>query len=211
MKAESYKIGLSLFRFPFSVFRFLRLMAVASLLPIFLVSCQQKMADQPRYKPLGKSEFFGDDRSSRPVVEGAVARGRLETDGHFYTGKLGGKEAETFPFPVTREVLSRGRERFDIFCAPCHDRIGNGQGMIVRRGYRAPPSYHIDRLRQAPAGHFFDVITHGFGAMPDYAQQIAPEDRWAIAAYIRALQLSQHATLADLPDEERKKLAETRR
>jgi cytochrome c553 len=181
------------------------------LVPVLLMACQQKMAEQPRYKPLAKSEFFGDDRSSRPAVEGAVARGRLETDGYFYTGKRGGKEVETFPFPVTREVLARGRERFDIFCAPCHDRIGNGQGMIVRRGYRAPPSYHIDRLRQAPAGHFFDVMTHGFGAMPDYAQQIAPEDRWAIAAYIRALQLSQHATLADLPVEERKKLAETQR
>jgi mono/diheme cytochrome c family protein len=175
------------------------------------MACQQKMADQPRYDPLGKSDFFADGRASRPMVEGAVPRGGLAADESFYTGKSGGRETDTFPIPLTRAVLARGRERFDIFCSPCHDRLGNGQGMIVRRGYRAPPSYHSDRLRQAPVGHFFDVMSHGFGAMPDYAQQIAPEDRWAIAAYIRALQLSQRTTLAELPATERQKLAETQR
>ena len=169
------------------------------------------MADQPRYDPLQKSDFFGDQRSARPIIEGTVPRGRLDADEHFYTGKVGGKPADAFPFTVTREVLARGRERFDIFCAPCHDRIGNGQGMIVRRGYRAPPSFHIDRLRQAPAGHFFDVMTHGFGAMSDYAGQLAPEDRWAVTAYIRALQLSQRATLAEVPQPERGKLMESKR
>jgi mono/diheme cytochrome c family protein len=176
-----------------------------------LASCQQQMADQPRYDPLQKSDFFGDDRSARPMVEGAVARGRLDADEHFYTGKIGGKPANEIPLALTREILAHGRERYDIFCAPCHDRLGNGRGMIVRRGYRAPPSYHIDRLRQAPAGHFFDVMTHGLGAMPSYAEQVAPGDRWAIAAYIRALQLSRRATLAEVPEEERRKLAESQR
>ena len=172
----------------------------------FLAGCQQKMADQPRYEPLSRSTFFGDDRAARPLVEGTVARGQLRTDEHLYTGKEAGKLVDTFPFPVTLAVLTRGQQRFNIFCSPCHDRVGTGQGMIVRRGYRAPPSFHIDRLRQAPAGHFFDVMSKGFGVMPDYAQQIQPEDRWAIVAYIRALQLSQHATLADMPEDQRQQL-----
>jgi mono/diheme cytochrome c family protein len=171
-----------------------------------LVGCRQKMADQPRYEPLVRSTFFRDERSARPLVEGTVARGQLRTDEHLYEGKQGGKLADRFPFAVTVAVLSRGRERYDIFCAPCHDRVGTGQGMIVRRGYRAPASMHIERLRQAPAGYFFDVITNGFGVMPDYSQPIRPEDRWAIAAYIRALQLSQHATLADVPADQRQQL-----
>lgn len=196
-----------------SVFRFF-LTTAYRLSPIALflfAACQQQMADQPRYDPLQKSDFFGDDRSARPNVEGTVARGRLDDDEHFYAGKIGGRPAAEFPFALTREILARGRERFDIFCSPCHDRLGNGQGMIVRRGYRAPPSYHIDRLRQAPVGHFFEVMTHGLGAMPDYAEQIAPADRWAIAAYIRALQLSRRATLAEVPAEERRKLEASRR
>jgi mono/diheme cytochrome c family protein len=166
------------------------------------------MADQPRYKPLAKSAFFGDERSARPAVEGAVARGALEIDDLFYTGKVNGKAADIFPAPVTQAMLRRGRERFNIYCAPCHDRAGNGQGLVVRRGYRAPPSFHSDRLRQAPPGHFFDVITHGFGAMPDYGEQVDPADRWAIVAYIRALQLSQRAQLADVPENERRRLLE---
>ncbi len=166
------------------------------------------MADQPRYKPLARSTFFGDERSARPLVPGTVARGQLRADGEYFTGKSGGKPVDTFPFPITRESLERGQERFDIFCAPCHDRVGTGQGMVVRRGFRAPPSYHTDRLRQAPVGHFFDVITNGFGAMPDYAAEVPPRDRWAIAAYIRALQLSQDATLADVPPAERQRLME---
>jgi mono/diheme cytochrome c family protein len=169
---------------------------------VVLISCQQEMADQPRYEPLENSAFFGDERSARPLIEGTVARGQLRADEHFYTGKYEGKLVENFPYPVTYEALVHGQERFNIYCSPCHDRVGTGQGMVVRRGFRAPPSFHIDRLRQAPVGHFFDVITHGFGAMPDYAEQISTEDRWAIAAYIRALQLSQHAGLAELPESE---------
>jgi hypothetical protein len=171
-----------------------------------ILGCRQQMADQPRYESLSRSTFFGDERSARPLVEGTVARGQRRSDEHFYTGKSRDQLVDTFPFPVTRAVLARGQERFNIFCSPCHDRIGNGQGMIVRRGFRAPPSYHIDRLRQAPVGHFFQVITNGLGAMPDYAQQVSPADRWAIVAYIRALQLSQHATLADVPKEQRQPL-----
>jgi hypothetical protein len=171
-----------------------------------LAGCEQKMADQPRYEPLAHSTFFGDNRAARPLVEGTVARGHLRSDELLYTGKERGKLVDTFPFPITRAVLARGQERFNIFCSPCHDRVGMGQGMVVRRGYRAPPSFHMDRLRQAPAGHFFDVMTSGFGVMPDYAQQISAEDRWAIVAYIRALQLSQHATVADVPEDQRQQL-----
>ena len=167
---------------------------------VALMACQQRMADQPRYKPLAKSEFFGDDRSARPLVEGTVARGELKTDEHFYTGKVNGKLVDTFPFSITEKVLRRGEERFNIYCSPCHDRIGTGQGMIVKRGYQPPPSYHSERLRTAPVGYFFDVITRGFGRMPDYAQQVPPNDRWAIIAYIRALQLSQNAKLGDVPE-----------
>jgi mono/diheme cytochrome c family protein len=175
---------------------------------LLLAGCQQQMADQPRYEPLQRSTFFGDERSARPLPPGTVARGHLNADQAFYTGMSGGTPVATFPLRVTPEVLARGRERFDIFCAPCHGRTGNGDGMVVRRGFRPPPSYHVDRLRQAPVGHFFDVMTKGFGAMPDYAAQVPPRDRWAIAAYIRALQLSQHATLADVPPAERKQLTE---
>lgn len=164
------------------------------------------MADQPRYKPLAKSTFFGDDRSARPLIPGTVARGELRSDERFYTGKSGGELVTTLPVPLTKELLDRGQERFNIFCAPCHDRTGGGGGMVVLRGYRRPPSYHIDRLRQAPLGHFVDVMTNGFGSMLDYATQVSPADRWAIAAYIRALQLSQNATLADVPPEARERL-----
>ena len=176
------------------------------LVSVVIAGCQQKMADQPRYEPLAKSDFFSDERSARPLVEGTVARGDLRSDSVLYTGKINGKLTETLPFPVTKNVLLRGQERFDIFCSPCHDRIGTGQGMVVKRGLRAPPSFHIDRMRTAPAGHFFDVITHGFGIMADYATQISPKDRWAIIAYIRALQLSQNAKLADVPETERRAL-----
>lgn len=171
-----------------------------------MAGCRQDMHDQPRYKPLAESSFFEDSRSARPLVPGTIARGNLRADEHLYTGKSGGALVKTFPFPVTREVLERGRQRYDIYCAPCHDRVGNGQGMVVRRGFRPPPSFHIDRLRDAPVGHFFDVITNGFGAMADYAAQVSPRDRWAITAYIRALQLSQRATLADVPGEKRQQL-----
>ena len=172
---------------------------------LLLAACQQQMADQPRYQPLQKSTFFRDERSARPLPPGTVARGELR-EGALYTGKANGALVEALPLPLTLALLERGQERFDIFCSPCHGRVGTGDGMIVQRGYRRPPSYHIDRLRQAPIGHFFDVVTNGFGAMPSYAAQVPPEDRWAIAAYIRALQLSQEAPLADLPPAERQRL-----
>ncbi|MFB3817138.1 MAG: cytochrome c [Candidatus Methylomirabilales bacterium] len=139
-------------------------------------------------------------------MPGTIPRGHLRADEPFYTGKSGGELVTTLPVPLTRKLLERGQERFEIFCAPCHDRTGGGRGMIVQRGYRQPPSYHIDRLRQAPIGHLFEVTTKGFGVMPDYAEQVPPADRWAIAAYIRALQLSQHARLADVPPERRQQL-----
>lgn len=171
---------------------------------LWLTACQQQMADQPRYEPLAKSDFFEDGRAARPLVEGTVARGQLNADEHFHTGKINRKPAEIFPFPIDRQVLLRGQERYNIFCSPCHDQVGNGQGMVVRRGYRAPASFHLDRLRAAPVGYFFDIISHGFGAMPEYAEQISARDRWAIVGYVRALQLSQHAKLADVPEKERR-------
>jgi mono/diheme cytochrome c family protein len=169
-------------------------------------SCRQDMHDQPKFIPLRESTFFGDARSARALVPGTVARGQLHDDALFETGKVANADATVFPFPVDAQVLARGRERFDIFCAPCHGRTGIGDGMVVRRGYRRPPSYHDDRLRNVPVGHFIDVMAYGFGAMPDYADQIGARDRWAIAAYIRALQLSEHAALADVPEGERGKL-----
>ena len=164
------------------------------------------MHDQPKYIPFRESNFFGDERSERPILPGTVARGHLREDALLYTGKVNGADATVFPFSVDARVMARGRERFDIFCSPCHGRTGEGDGMVVRRGYRHPPTYHQDRLRSAPVGHFFDVITNGFGAMPDYAAQVPAEDRWAIIAYIRALQLSEHATLADVPQAARERL-----
>ncbi len=171
-------------------------------------ACRQDMHNQPKYTALRPSEFFADGRSARPLPEGTVARGHLNDDAAFYTGKgPDGKPLDTFPFPVTKEVIVRGQDRFNIYCTPCHDRLGYGNGMIVRRGYRKPPSYHIDRLRQAPNGYLYDVIASGFGAMPDYAAQIPPRDRWAIVAYVRALQLSQQAAIGDVPPEGRAQLA----
>jgi hypothetical protein len=167
------------------------------------VGCRQDMHDQPKYIPLRASTFFGDARSARTPVAGTVPRGGLHDDALFETGQLDRVDATVFPFRVDEKVLARGRERYDIFCAPCHGRTGGGDGMIVRRGYRRPPSYHDDRLRNVAIGHFIDVMANGFGAMPDYSDQVGARDRWAIAAYIRALQLSEHATLADVPDGER--------
>ena len=161
------------------------------------------MHDQPKYIPLRSSDFFHDDRSARPIVEGTVARGHLHEDSLLYTGKANGADATLFPFAVDARVMARGQDRFNVYCSPCHGRTGSGDGMIVRRGYRRPPSLHAERLRASSVGHYFDVMTNGFGAMPDYAAQVRAEDRWAIAAYIRALQLSEHATLADVPPAER--------
>ena len=176
------------------------------LLLLFITACRQDMHDQPKYIPLRESTFFTDARSARPVIAGTVARGQLRDDPLLYTGKVnnpGSSDATMFPMAVDDKVMARGRERYDIYCAPCHGRTGAGDGMIVRRGYRRPPSLLQDRLIAAPVGHFFDVITNGFGAMPDLAAQVKVDDRWAIIAYIRALQLSAHATLGDVPPADR--------
>jgi mono/diheme cytochrome c family protein len=167
------------------------------------MGCRQDMHDQPKYVPLRASTFFADGLSARQPVTGTVARGQLNDDTLLATGKIGGRDATVFPFEVDEAVMARGRERYDIFCTPCHASTGNGDGLIVLRGYRQPPSLHIERLRTAAVGHFVDVMTNGFGAMPDYAAQIRPQDRWAIAAYIRALQLGARASLADVPAERR--------
>jgi len=157
------------------------------------------MHDAPRYEAYERSEFFGDARSMRPQVAGTVARGQLREDSAMFAGKVGAAFVATNPLPVTLQLVHRGRQRYDIFCAPCHGRAGQGNGMVVRRGYRAPSSFHIDRLRDQADGYFYDVITNGFGAMPDYAAQVTVADCWAIVAYIRALQLSQHAPVSGLP------------
>jgi mono/diheme cytochrome c family protein len=163
-------------------------------------ACRIDMHVQPRQNPLSHSDFFPDQRSARPPVEGTVARGQLHDDTYFYTGKIGNNPGDLMPFPVTKEALDRGRERFNIFCAPCHSRVGDGNGFVPSRGFaRKLPSFHIVRLQKAPVGYFYDVITEGFGIMPDYASQIPPQDRWDIVAYVRALQLSQNATMADVP------------
>ena len=176
------------------------------ILATLLAGCRQDMQDQPKYIPLRPSTFFADSRSERPLVEGTVARGHLYADTAFYTGSVAGKPVEAFPFAITRDVLDRGQQRFNIYCSPCHDRLGTGQGMVVLRGFRQPPSYHIDRLRKAPVGYIFGVITEGIGPMPDYAAQIEPYDRWAIVAYVRVLQLSQDASINDVPQAARAQL-----
>ena len=181
--------------------------AVVSLAMLLTLSaCQQKMANQPRYDPLEASDFFEDGMSARPRVEGTVARGELVTDPLLATGKVNGQLTNGYPFAITAEVIDRGHERYDIFCSECHGRVGDGNGMIPARGYRRPPSFHTETVRDQPTGHFFDVMTNGFGAMPPYGTMITPQDRWAIVAYIRALQLSQHATVADVPVADRAKL-----
>ena len=164
------------------------------------------MHDQPRYRPLASSDLFGDGRSARPQVPGTVARGHLRADSKYFQGRDGKELVTNLPVPLTRDLLLRGQERYNIYCSPCHGRLGDGEGMVVLRGFRHPPSFHMDRLRQQPVGHFFDAMTNGFGAMASYASRVPVEDRWAIAAYIRALQLSQGATIDDVPASERGKL-----
>jgi len=164
-----------------------------------LAGCRQDMHDQPKFIPQRGTNFFADGRSVRPQVENTVARGQLHRDAYFYTGMMNGKEGDAMPFPVTDQVLARGQERFNVYCTPCHSRVGNGEGLIVMRGYRPAGNFHTQRLTAAPLGHFFYVMTNGYGAMPQYSAQVSPEDRWAIVAYIRALQLSQHAQESDAP------------
>jgi cytochrome c553 len=173
-------------------------------------ACRQQMANQPYQQPLEASEFFSDGMASRPAVPGTVPRGtdpdiQLPRD-----DQLGGKNRDEFPFALTIAVIARGQERYNVYCAPCHDRTGYGEGMVVQRGFTKARSFHLPELRAAPAGHFVDVMTNGFGAMPSYAHAVTPRDRWAIAAYIRALQLSRHAPVAELAAEDRAKLQEAR-
>ena len=172
----------------------------------FMAACRQDMHDAPRYEPLEESAFFAGGGSARTLVANTVPRGHLREDELLYTGKIGGQLANMFPMPVTADVMARGQERFNVFCSPCHGRTGEGNGMVVQRGFRQPPTYHEQRLRDAPAGYFFDVMTNGFGAMQDYAAQVPVADRWAIAAYIRALQLSRAATVDDVPSDRRDEL-----
>jgi len=180
--------------------RNLRKISPVLLALIFVTAgCRIDMHIQPYYRPLAKSDFFSDGRSARNPVDGTVARGDLREDSYLYTGKIGNADGDYMPFPVNADVLKRGQDRFNVYCTPCHGRVGDGNGFIPSRGLKRPPSYHIERLRTAPLGYFFDVMTNGFGVMQDYSAQVAPQDRWAIVAYIRALQLSQNAPAADIP------------
>jgi mono/diheme cytochrome c family protein len=179
-----------------------------TILFLLLAGCRQDMHNQPKFKPLRASDFFPDGRSARPLVQGTVDRSQVNVDPAYLTGLQNSLPVLTLPFPVTRQVLERGRERFNIYCMPCHGELGDGNGLVAQRGYLHPPSFHDDRLRQAAAGHFFDVITNGLGGMPDYAEQVPVDDRWKIIAYIRALQLSQHAAVSDVPADIQDKLGQ---
>ena len=175
-------------------------------IPVALVmlACNQKMGQAPRYNPYAPSDFFSDGASARPLPADTVARGHLRDDVALFTGKdENGQDVDEFPIPISREVIGRGQSRFQVYCTPCHGYVGEGDGMVVQRGFTPPPSFHSNDLRQAPVGHFFDVMSNGLGPMPSYASQVAVPDRWAIVAYIRALQLSQHATLDDVPPDQR--------
>ena len=172
--------------------------ATALAATFILAGCRQDMQNKPKFYPQRGTTLFADGRSARPQVENTVGRDQLHEDAYFYTGIQGGKEGDGLPIPLTAATLQRGQERYNVYCTPCHSRVGNGDGMIVQRGYRPAGNFHTDRLRSAPLGHFFAVITNGYGAMPDYASQVAPADRWAVAAYIRALQLSQNAKASDV-------------
>ena len=172
---------------------------VVVLLALGAAACRQDMHNAPRYKPLAASDFFADGRASRNLPAGTVARGWLRADEALYTGRANGELLAEFPFPITNTEMQRGRDRYNIYCTPCHGILGDGQGMVVQRGLRRAASYHQDRLRDEKVGYFFDVVTNGFGAMQGYAEQIPVRDRWLIVAYVRALQLSQHATMAEVP------------
>jgi len=177
-----------------------RFLLVAAAVAAFgLAGCRQDMHDQPKLQTLGRSAFFSDHRASRPPVDGAVARGELHEDELLHTGFQNGELTTEFPYPVTREIVERGRQRFNIYCTPCHGQLGDGLGTVVQRGFQRPPSYHIDRLRQAPVGHFYNVISNGKGRMYSFNDRIQTDDRWAIVSYIRALQLSRNVSVNDLP------------
>jgi mono/diheme cytochrome c family protein len=180
--------------------------SLVSFVSVTGLGCRQDMHDQPKYSAFEAAPIFADGSSARPPIPGTVARGDLRDDVVLFTGKEGEEAATGFPFPVDERVMTRGQERFNVYCAPCHGLTGEGDGMIVQRGFSRPPSLLEPRLAEMPPGHYFEVITNGFGAMPDHAAQIKPADRWAIAAYIRALQLAGSASLDDVPPAERGKL-----
>ena len=167
---------------------------------------RQAMYDQPKYEPLEASAFYANGMASRVPPAGTVARGHLKVETHLYEGRVNCQLARILPFELTEEVMARGKERYEIFCTPCHGALGAGDGMVVRRGLKPPPSIHIDRLRESHVGYTFDVITNGYGVMYSYASRIPTRDRWAIAAYVKALQLSQNATVDDVPESERSRL-----
>jgi len=185
-----------------------QLMLAAFLLALCLLQlgCRQDMHDQPKYESLEASDFFEDGSASRQPPEGTIARGHLREDDLLYTGKTNGELSAVFPYPISRDILERGRQRYDIFCSPCHDKVGSGKGIIVERGMKRPPSFHIVRLREAEPGHFYDVITNGYGVMYSYASRVPVHDRWAIVAYIRALQLSQNASFGDVKESDLKQI-----
>jgi hypothetical protein len=176
-----------------------RINCIPALGLLFCVACRQDMHDQPRFQPLQASAFFADGRSARPIPTGSVSRGSLDQTDTVHTGSVDGEFSAEIPISVTNEFLQRGQERFDIYCAPCHGYIGDGDGMVARRGFRAPSNLHTDRVRMSPPGYLFQVISNGFGGMPEYAGQVPPRDRWAIVAYVRALELSQNAKINDVP------------
>jgi len=194
-------------RSPRSVARVV-MIACMGAVAMLLFGCRLDMHVQPKYLPYEPTDFFGDGRSERQPVPGTVARGQLRVDELMFSGRENGVVADKFPFPITKTDLDRGRERYNVYCTPCHDYTGSGQGMIVQRGFPQPPSYHIQRLRDAPVGHFYEVMTNGFGAMYSYAARVEPADRWRIAAYIRVLQLSRNAKIEDVPESERQKLTQ---
>ena len=187
------------------------LIVLAAALALLGSGCRQDMHNQPKAKPQSKSAFFADGRTGRLPVEGTVARGQLNEDDHLYRGKIDGKFATTFPFPVDAAVMQRGRERYEIYCTPCHGATGLGNGMVVQRGFKVAASHHIERLRNETNGYWFDVITNGFGVMPAAGPQVPVKDRWAIIAYIRALQLSRHAALTDISEAEREAVTSGRK
>jgi mono/diheme cytochrome c family protein len=178
-------------------------LAFAILATVLVAGCRQDMHDAPRYEAFEASSTFADGRASRTAPVGTVARGWLRADEALYTGKVAGQAVDEFPFAIGRGELARGQQRYNIYCTPCHGKVGDGNGMVVQRGLRQAASYHQDRLRQEKLGYFYDVITNGFGAMQGYAEQIPVRDRWLIVAYVRTLQLSQHASVNDVPADQR--------
>ena len=180
--------------------------AITTGLLLFAVSCRRDMQDQPKYKPLGQSHFFADGRDSRPIPPGTVARDEENENDAVHTGDAGGAFTDTLPIPVNSALLHRGEDRYNIYCSPCHGPLGDGDGMIHRRGFWIPANLHTERLRTVPPGYLYQVVANGYGAMPEYKDQIPVRDRWAIVAYLRALQLSRHASISDLPAESRQQL-----